>query len=192
MYFSPKENTCFACWDLSASFNILTMQHDQQKKPSVTFLESFDTSEVLNGFNSFLFCKHLICIPVECGDKSEHPLAFYLIREVCCRGFWKMSNEHKKVGANVIKLKIWWGKDEKMVYHPYLHLLNIHVMLATKQNRNERGKITKVWQTSLLKNCVSILFLYFYLGIFQFKCIKEKLFLPLNFILMTHQTTTVD
>ena len=73
------------------------MQHDQQKN-LLSHLESFDTSEVLNGFNSFLFCKHLICIPVECGDKSEHPLAFYLIREVCCRGFWKMSNEHKKVG----------------------------------------------------------------------------------------------
>ena len=138
MYFSPKENTCFACWDLSASFNILTMQHDQQKN-LLSHLESFDTSEVLNGFNSFLFCKHLICIPVECGDKSEHPLAFYLIREVCCRGFWKMSNEHKKVGANVIKLKIWWGKDEKMVYHPWICISWIFMSCSQPNKTGMKG-----------------------------------------------------
>lgn len=174
MYFSSaKENTCFACWDLSASFNILTMQHDRQKngfRPSVirkllTPLNITETFIFILMFQLFLFESTLFVFLLSVVIKvSIHSLFIWLGKcVVVVLRRWVTSI---KKFANVIKLKIWWGEeDKKMVYqHPNYICISWIFMSCTQPNTTgmKGVRLQKVWQTSLLFKTVSILFLYFF------------------------------
>ena len=136
MYFSPKENTCFACWDLSASFNILTMQHDQQKNLLSLFFRKLWHLWSFEWFQLFHFVSTLFLLSVVI-KVSIHSLFIWLGKCVVVV-FERWVTSIKKL-ANVIKLKIWWGKDEKMVYHPWICISWIFMSCSQPNKTGMKG-----------------------------------------------------
>ena len=147
MYFSSaKENTCFACWDLSASFNILTMQHDRQKngfRPSVirkllTPLNITETFIFILMFQLFLFESTLFVFLLSVVIKVSIHSHFIWLGKCVVVVLRRWVTSIKKF-ANVIKLKIWWGKDEKMVYHPWICISWIFMSCSQPNKTGMKG-----------------------------------------------------